>query len=508
MSSIARIIVMFGAVWSALGGAAEGNATARVLIVTGEDYPGHKWAATAPALAEVLGKDPRIQVRVVEDPHFLDSSEVGRYDVLVLHFMNWERPAPGAKARANLRRFVQQGKGLFVVHFASGAFQDWPEFANLAGRVWDPNKRGHDPHGTFRVDITDLDHPITRGMQSFGTTDELYTCLAGDRAVDVLATARSKVDGKDYPMAFAFNYGRGRVFHSPLGHDVEAIKNPMVGVLFRRGCAWVARLQPVAVATCKKPKKVVLIAGRDSHTVGAHKHEQGVLLLKECLDSSANVKGLKTEVVFERLWPNDLSILDDADAILIYSDGWKHHPLAQAERLQKIRELTARGVGLLCIHYAVAPPQGSESQFMKWIGGYYDMGGYSQNPVSNCQVSPGSAEHPICRGWRAFRAYDEFYYRIRFGQDDARLVPVMTAMLPGRQPQREILAWAVEREDGGRGFGFTGGHFQKNWGMDPFRKMILNAILWTAKVEVPEDGVQSTVKPKVRTDKLKAKGEQ
>jgi hypothetical protein len=57
----------------------------------------------------------------------------------------------------------------------------------------------------------------------------------------------------------------------------------------------------------------------------------------------------------------------------------------------------------------------------------------------------------------------------------------------------EILMWAVERPDGGRGFGFTGGHTHKNWGNDDFRKTVLNALLWIAKVDVPPDGVQSRV---------------
>ena len=216
---------------------------ADVLIITGQDYPGHKWRETAPVLAKLLEKDKRINVRIVEDPHFLDSSAIGRYDVIVLHFMNWEQPAPGQKARENLRRFVAGGKGLVLIHFACGAFQGWPEFANLAGRIWDPNLRGHDPRGPFRVEITNANHPVTQGMVSFETDDELYTCLTGDRPIEILGTATSKVDGNDYPMAFVFNYGKGRVFHILLGHDVKAISYPMVGKLFRRGCAWAGGLK-------------------------------------------------------------------------------------------------------------------------------------------------------------------------------------------------------------------------------------------------------------------------
>ena len=227
------------------GKATPGPRMTRVLIVTGQDYPGHKWPLTAPALAEVLGEDPRFEVRVEERPAFLAKPELHEYDAVVLHFMDWEQPDPGPAARANLNSFVETGKGLVIVHFACGAFQAWPEFRDLAGRVWDPNLRGHDPFGPFRVEIAPTDHPVTRGLTAFETTDELYTCLTGDRPIEILATARSSVDDKDYPMAFAFSYGQGRVFHSPLGHDVGAIRNPAVGELFRRGCAWAAGLPPI-----------------------------------------------------------------------------------------------------------------------------------------------------------------------------------------------------------------------------------------------------------------------
>ena len=229
--------------------------TANVLLITGIDHPAHNWCQTAPVLAEVLRKDARMTVRIVEDPHFLDSSALQRYDVVVLHFMDWEQPAPGPKARANLQKFVQGGKGLFVVHFGCGAFQDWPQFRNLAGRIWDPKARAHDPFGSFRVNITNVPHPITQGLKPFEIEDELYTCLTGDRPVDMLATARSKVDGKMYPMAFAFDYGKGRVFHSVLGHDVKAISNPGAAELFRRGCAWAARMPPIPETQNKNKSK-------------------------------------------------------------------------------------------------------------------------------------------------------------------------------------------------------------------------------------------------------------
>lgn len=214
----------------------------RVLLVTGVDYEGHHWRETAPALCKVLMQNRRLEVRVVEDPDFLASPAVGNYDVIFLHFKNYAPLPHEAAARENLVKLVKQGKGLVVFHFACGAFEDWPEFADLAGKVWDHT--AHDPRGPFTVRIIDPQHPVTQKMRDFQADDELYTCLAGNRPVQLLAVAHSKLTGKDHPMAFAFEYGRGRVFHTPLGHDARAIEMPGVAELVRRGCIWAAGRQP------------------------------------------------------------------------------------------------------------------------------------------------------------------------------------------------------------------------------------------------------------------------
>jgi type 1 glutamine amidotransferase len=223
-----------------------------VLLVTGIDYPGHLWKQTAPLLAAALRQDARLEVFTVEDPNFLDSAGLQKYDLALLHFQNWQQPGPGATARENLRRFVESGKGVALVHFACGAWHgEWPEFANLAGRAWfgpnpAPGKRQHDPYGPFRVEFSKPGHPIAEGLTDFGTQDELYTCLIGDHPIELVAQAKSKLDGKYYPMAFTSKYGQGRTFHCTLGHDVKALTTPGVQELYRRGCAWAAGLEPVA----------------------------------------------------------------------------------------------------------------------------------------------------------------------------------------------------------------------------------------------------------------------
>jgi type 1 glutamine amidotransferase len=72
------------------------------------------------------------------------------------------------------------------------------------------------------------------------------------------------------------------------------------------------------------------------------------------------------------------------------------------------------------------------------------------------------------------------------------------------EPQH--VAWAAERPGGGRGFGFTGAHFHRNWGNPNFRKIVLNAIVWTAKMEVPASGIASEVTPAELEQNLDPKG--
>lgn len=214
----------------------------RLLLVTGQDYPGHVWRETAPALRQVLERNGRFAVSVVEDPRVLDSSALTNYDAVLLHFQNWQTPGPGSAARENLRQFVARGGGLAAVHFACGAWHgEWPEFQTILGRVWHgPTGPQHDPRGPFKVRIADKTHPIMRGLEDFETDDELYTCLTGEAPIQVLATARSKVDGKDHPLAWVREYGRGRVFVTTLGHDVRALTNSGVACLLCHGCAWAA----------------------------------------------------------------------------------------------------------------------------------------------------------------------------------------------------------------------------------------------------------------------------
>jgi uncharacterized protein len=232
--------------------AEEAKDTARVLLVTGEDYPGHKWKETYPVLKAGLDKDSRLTVDVLTDLKSLASTRLSDYDAVVLHFKNYDPKVPGRKGYDNLVRFVEEGGGLMILHFGCGAFEEFKdEFVKVVGRVWfgmkpPAGQRQHDPRGEFTVSIAKADHPITKGMEDFTTTDELYTCLEGDEPITPVATAVSKIDKKTYPIVFVCEFGKGRVLQSMLGHDTVAFAAEGPAEIHRRGCAWVAGLEPVA----------------------------------------------------------------------------------------------------------------------------------------------------------------------------------------------------------------------------------------------------------------------
>jgi len=222
---------------------ANAGAPKKILILTGQEHH-NNWKQLTPILVEAFAKDKRLEVSVSEEPAIMTKAEIlARYDGVVMLYNNSDKkPAPEG-ALANLKKAVEGGKGLVIVHFSSGAFCDWtikkvdPAFCEIAGRVWNPACRGHDPHGTFTVSITDKAHPITKGLSDYEQTDELYTCLEGPGTIQVLASAVSKVDKKIYPLAFVLTPGKGRTFHCALGHCPKAFNEP-TKQLFRQGVLW------------------------------------------------------------------------------------------------------------------------------------------------------------------------------------------------------------------------------------------------------------------------------
>lgn len=254
-------------------------------------------------------------------------------------------------------------------------------------------------------------------------------------------------------------------------------------------------------------KRLLLVAGRPSHPPRTHEHNAGMILLGGLL---RDVPGLEVEVAHGG-WPDSEDAIRKADAVVFFADGGRGHPVLANGRLDFLESQIARGMGIGMMHFAVEiPVDRAGRQFRDWIGGHYESG-FSCNPIWTADVVPQSG-HPIANGVRPFTIMDEWYFNMRFREEADSVAPVLVATPPdatrdgpyvhprGPYPhiqeakgRAETLMWAVERTDGGRGFGFTGAHFHDNWKQNDFRKAILNALVWITGLDVPADGIESSV---------------
>jgi len=254
--------------------------------------------------------------------------------------------------------------------------------------------------------------------------------------------------------------------------------------------------------------KVVFISGKPSHGVMAHEHRAGNILLAKALNT-ANL-GVNAVVLAESGYPSDASVLKDAATIVVFCTGHKGHLLNP--HLEEFDALMKKGTGVVMIHWATEAERGEPGdKFLEWMGGFCDLD-WSVNPhwTPNFNSFP---DHPVSNGVKPFGLNDEWYYHMRFLDDMKGVTPILSAV-PGQETlirpdgprsgnpdvrkavangESQHVAWTYERPDGkGRGFGFTGAHDHVNWQDDNFRKVVLNAILWTAHVDVPKNGVPSS----------------
>ncbi len=265
----------------------------------------------------------------------------------------------------------------------------------------------------------------------------------------------------------------------------------------------------LSTLSAAETKHILMIAGKPSHGPAQHEHNAGTQLLAKCLKES----GLPLDVKFHlnAEWPSQQE-LDQADTIVIYADGGAGHPALQDDHLAQLAKEMQRGCGLVCLHYAVEVPiTPGGPEFKQWLGGYFEPN-WSVNPhwLADYKELP---KHPVTSGVKPFATEDEWYFHMRFRDSMKGVTPILTAIAPDSTMNRkdgphegnptvreevknkvpQTTSWAVQRDDGGRGFGFCGGHFHMGWGNNDQRKLVLNAIVWTAHLEVPKDGVQSSV---------------
>ena len=265
-------------------------------------------------------------------------------------------------------------------------------------------------------------------------------------------------------------------------------------------------------------KRVLLIAGSKSHGPGDHEFFAGTAILMDLLKQTPGV----WPIMARDGWPKNEKLFDTADCVVFYLDGRGGHPAAKGDRLDKLQKLMDKGVGWVNLHFAVDYEPKDGARVVNWMGGYYDPR-TSTNPHWDAAIR-SLPKHPITRGVKPFTLNDEWYYNVHWIDDatdvkDAKNVtPILQAVPPDgtrgtpdakKHPGRlETMAWAYDRADGGRGFGFTGGHFHRNWADPDFRRVVTNAVLWCAKAEVPEGGAKVEFDPADLNKNLDRKGKE
>lgn len=250
--------------------------------------------------------------------------------------------------------------------------------------------------------------------------------------------------------------------------------------------------------------RILVVVGPSNHPPGSHEVAAGGRLLQDALQGMKNLDGVRADLVYE--WPQDKALRESVSTVVFIGDTFPANRFEKPERnLADLAEMMDRGCGIVCLHYATGllgedvKPNG-DHPLLRWIGGYFANRSCPHHRsiarvFQQARIEPAAPSHPVSRGWKSFTIHDEPYINNYFGGPNNRpgqnVTALATSMLPPDAPTREIVAWGVERPDGGRGFGIVMPHFYKSWSNDDLRRFILNGIVWTAKLAVPPEGVDT-----------------
>lgn len=252
--------------------------------------------------------------------------------------------------------------------------------------------------------------------------------------------------------------------------------------------------------------RILIVVGPTDHPPGTHEVAAGGRVMQHCLENMANLPRVRVDLFNE--WPKDKAVRAAASTVVFIGDTFPPNRLPNAEQnLAELGEMMQRGCGIVCVHYATGllgkdvKPDG-DHPLLRWLGGYFANRSCPHHEsfakiFPAATITPAAPQHPVWRGGRAFTVNDEPYTHNYFGpagnQPAANVTVLATSMLPPDAPKLEPVSWCIERPDSGRGFAIVMPHFYRNWKHEDLRRYLLNGIVWSAKLDVPADGVRTTL---------------
>jgi quercetin dioxygenase-like cupin family protein/type 1 glutamine amidotransferase len=260
----------------------------------------------------------------------------------------------------------------------------------------------------------------------------------------------------------------------------------------------------LAVGSLKTPavaKKIVLVGGKKSHGPGMHDFPNGIPYLAALLRAAPAFSGVDI-LTYTAGFPDDLSLLENASTVVLYFDGVmeKPEPLLAPSRIAALQKLMDAGTGVVALHQASTLPAGDATvPLVEWLGAKRD--GMFDRTTETTTLQPATPLHPISAGLTGLTYEDEFYPTLIFAHGPGRLTPILTASLAptsgdsmpvnsAPSPRADyVVAWAFERSNTGRAFGFTGLHYLSALALPQIRQLLVNAIAWTARMEMPPGGI-------------------
>ena len=206
----------------------------RLLLLTGGRHPYHE---STPILTRAL-RAAGHTVKVSKSAKELTSPNLKNYDAIVLNSRR-RRDTDNHFSHAQengFRSYIAGGGGVVSVHISPDS-PEWPEMKKITGGGWVSGVSNHPPYGRMTVYVRDGQHPVARGVKDFQTDDELYCDLDIQPAIDVFLGAPHA--GKERPLGWTLNYGRGKVCNIALGHNGLSHQNGSFQRLVLNGVAWV-----------------------------------------------------------------------------------------------------------------------------------------------------------------------------------------------------------------------------------------------------------------------------